>query len=142
MLELQVQTVTLGLVSSDAASGFGQQWVTDAVAFAPMVTMLIVRSCKLANSLAIGHASLAYQGHHVSWFWHAVVRKPLYKCFIHMLREVNPQTAKLIETSPRIPNPNRKTKTVKLNEKFDKTYQRVQAYAVFHVLLVLQSCWT
>ena len=57
------------------------------------------------------------------------MRKPLYKCFIHMLREVNPQTAKLIESTPRIANPNRKSKSDKMNEKVDKTYQRVGAYA-------------
>lgn len=43
----QVQVVTLGLVSSNAASVFGQRWVSDAVASAPMVIMLVVRSCKL-----------------------------------------------------------------------------------------------
>lgn len=42
-----------------------------------------------------------------------------------MLREVNPKTAHLIETTPHLSNPNRKTRTVKLNEKVDKTYQRV-----------------
>ncbi|KAA6424248.1 MAG: hypothetical protein FRX49_05460 [Trebouxia sp. A1-2] len=96
-IALAVQVVTLGLVSSNVASVFGQRWVSDAVASAPMVIMLVVRS---------------------------FVRKPLYKCFIHMLREVNPQTAQVIETTPRISNPNKKTKTVKVNEKVDKTYQR------------------
>lgn len=52
----------------------------------------------------------------------------MYKCFIHMLREVNPQTAQVIETTPRISNPNKKTKSVKVNERVDKTYQRVTSY--------------
>ena len=39
--------MTLGLVSSNVASVFGQRWVSDAVASAPMVIMLVVRSCKL-----------------------------------------------------------------------------------------------
>ncbi|KAL0031129.1 hypothetical protein WJX77_005072 [Trebouxia sp. C0004] len=96
-IALAVQMGTLGLVSSNVVSGFGQRWVSDAVASAPMVIMLVVRS---------------------------FVRKPLYKCFIHMLREVNPQTARVIETTPRISNQNKKTKSVKVNERVDKTYQR------------------
>ena len=39
--------MTLGLVSSNVASVFGQRWVSDAVASAPMVIMLVVRSCEL-----------------------------------------------------------------------------------------------
>ncbi|DBA86033.1 TPA: hypothetical protein ACH3X1_005561 [Trebouxia sp. C0004] len=97
-IALAVQMGTLGLVSSNVVSGFGQRWVSDAVASAPMVIMLVVRS---------------------------FVRKPLYKCFIHMLREVNPQTARVIETTPRISNQNKKTKSVKVNERVDKTYQRM-----------------
>ena len=58
----------------------------------------------------------------------AVIRKPLYKCFIHMLRDINPSTARAIETTPRIRNPNQKSKTDKLNERVDKTYQRVSAH--------------
>ena len=34
----------------------------------------------------------------------AVIRKPLFKCFIHMLREVNPQVAANIESSPTSPS--------------------------------------
>ena len=59
----------------------------------------------------------------------AVIRKPLYKCFIHMLREINPNAAKGIESTPRIRNPNQKSKTDKLNERVDKTYQRVSMFS-------------
>lgn len=55
----------------------------------------------------------------------AVVRKPMYKCFIHMLREVNPQAAKQIETTPAIRNPNKKSRADKLNDSVDRTFQRV-----------------
>ena len=36
-----------------------------------------------------------------------VIRKPLFKCFIHMLREVNPQVAANIESSPSAPTASR-----------------------------------
>ena len=42
-----------------------------------------------------------------------------------MLRDINPNTARVIETTPRIKSPNQKSKTDKLNERVDKTYQRV-----------------
>ena len=45
-----------------------------------------------------------------------------------MLRDINPSTARVIETTPRIRNPNQKSKTDKLNERVDKTYQRVSAF--------------
>ena len=44
-----------------------------------------------------------------------------------MLREVNPQTARTLETTPRLSNPNKKSKTDKFAEKVDKTYQRVKS---------------
>lgn len=53
----------------------------------------------------------------------------MYKCFIHMLREVNPQAAKQIETTPAIRNPNRKSTKDKLNDRVDRTYQRVMLLA-------------
>ena len=44
---LQVQTITQGWISAETAFNAGQQWVSDAVVFAPLVTMLVVRSCEL-----------------------------------------------------------------------------------------------
>ena len=46
---LQVSILTLGLIPFKTAATFGQQGVTDAVAFAPMVTMLVLRSCEVAE---------------------------------------------------------------------------------------------
>ena len=45
-----------------------------------------------------------------------------------MLRDINPSAARVIETTPRIRNPNQKSKTDKLNERVDKTYQRVSVH--------------
>lgn len=39
----------------------------------------------------------------------AVIRKPLFKCFIHTLREVNTAAAHAIDSQPRIQNPRKKT---------------------------------
>ena len=35
----------------------------------------------------------------------SAIRKPLYKCFVHILREVNPEMAQSIEDTPRIRHP-------------------------------------
>lgn len=107
---LLVQTTTVGWISAETASRSGQQWISDAVAFAPLVTMLIVRS---------------------------FVRKPMYKCFIHMLREVNPQAAKQIETTPAIRNPNKKSRADRLNDRVDKTFQRAGNMLVLSASLYL-----
>ncbi|KAL3159539.1 hypothetical protein ABBQ38_009954 [Trebouxia sp. C0009 RCD-2024] len=94
-----------------------------------MVTMLIVRSCKIGSPAPSLYPWFpVYSVYTSPMYSHLlvplVIRKPLYKCFIHMLRDINPDTARIIETTPRIRNPNQKSKTDKLNERVDKTYQR------------------
>ena len=59
----------------------------------------------------------------------AVIRHPLAKTFIHMLRLRNPALARVVEGSPRLmPSGQRKQrKREKLNAKLDKTFERVSS---------------
>ena len=41
-------------------------------------------------------------------FLHAVIRRPLYKTLVHGLREVDPQAAAMLESSPRLRNPTKR----------------------------------
>ena len=54
----QVQAMTLGFVPTAAASSFVQKWITDAIAGAPLVTMLIVRSCESSRPAPLPAAAL------------------------------------------------------------------------------------
>ena len=39
---------------------------------------------------------------------HAVIRRPLYKTLVHGLRDVDPQAAAMLESSPRLRNPTKR----------------------------------
>ena len=41
-------------------------------------------------------------------FLHAVIRRPLYKTLVHGLRDVDPQAAAMLESSPRLRKPTRR----------------------------------
>ncbi|KAK9811800.1 hypothetical protein WJX72_010339 [[Myrmecia] bisecta] len=68
-----VQVCSLGLISRGLISRGFARWVEEAVTFVPVAAMLLMRG------------------------W---LRKPLAKCFIHMLRDINAPLAAQIETSP------------------------------------------
>ena len=59
----------------------------------------------------------------------AVIRHPLAKTFIHMLRLRNPALARVVEETPRLTasGQRKRSKREKLNAKLDKTLDRVSA---------------
>ena len=99
--DVQVGVLSLGTVSSTTMSRHFRTWLSDSVALVPFLSMLLLRQ---GSPGAQALACSAYPSG--SWVRRAVglpfagVRKPLYKCFIHLLREINPEAAAAIESGP------------------------------------------
>ncbi|KAK9863270.1 hypothetical protein WJX84_009069 [Apatococcus fuscideae] len=88
-----IEILSLAKVKQARSAELGQGWMKDAVAFVPMIAMLIIRS---------------------------FFRHPMYKCFIHMLREINPQLSARLESSGRLRNPDRsKSGFTRLQQRWD-----------------------
>ncbi|KAK9798600.1 hypothetical protein WJX73_006804 [Symbiochloris irregularis] len=73
--------LSFGALETKSVTDICSRWLVEATSLVPLLSVLVLRS---------------------------VIRKPLYKCFVHVLREVNPEMAQSIENTPRIRHPNQK----------------------------------
>lgn len=82
MIAFLLHIVSFGNIDTSSVKVLCSNWLFEATALVPLLCVLVLR---------------------------AVIRKPLFKCFIHTLREVNPAAAHAIDSQPRIQNPRKKT---------------------------------